>query len=159
MRRGWRGEPGTRAPAGPLVHEPVALKACLCLASLLEAHLLIPTKEKNGVGNMWMSSPPCLGRRGPRARGSAWGKRQGEQILEVLGEAGRKSQVFSVLCTGRETWGEHPSHAQRHYLCLFQALQGVPQAWASVAGWKHSGTFMPHLIALTPAPGTAQDVF
>jgi len=32
-----------RMPMGPLVHEPVSLKACLCLASLLEAHLLIPT--------------------------------------------------------------------------------------------------------------------
>lgn len=78
-RQGWRGEPGTRAPAGPPVHEPVALKACLCLASLLEAHLLIPTKEKNDVGNMWMSSPPCLGRQGPRARDSVWG---GDKVRE-----------------------------------------------------------------------------
>lgn len=61
-----------------LVHEPVSLKACLCLASLLEAHLLISTKEKNGVGNMWMSSLPCLGSQVPRTKYPAWGRKQGE---------------------------------------------------------------------------------
>ena len=85
-RRGWQGEQGTqaRAPARPLVHEPVSLKACLCLASLLEAHLLISTKEKNGVGNMWMSSLPCLGSQVPRTQYSAWGRKQGERVLKVL---------------------------------------------------------------------------
>lgn len=99
---------GYRSASGALVHEPVALKACLCLASLLEAHLLISTKEKNGVGNMRMSSPPCLGSQGPRARYSAWGRKQGEQVLKVLGESDRKSQAFSVLSMGRERGEKHP---------------------------------------------------
>lgn len=81
-------------PTGPLVHEPVSLKACLCLASLLEAHLLIPTKEKNGVGNMWMSSPPCLGSQVPRTKYSAWGRKQGKQVRRVMREATRKTQGF-----------------------------------------------------------------
>lgn len=82
QRRGLGHSEGSRvyerAPAGPLVHEPVSLKACLCLASLLEAHLLISTKEKNGVGNMWMPSLPCLGSHVARTQYSAWGRKQGE---------------------------------------------------------------------------------
>lgn len=100
-----------------------------------------------------------LGKARTKGTGFCLGRRQGERILEVQGEAVRKSLVFSVLSTGRESWGEHPSHAQHHYLCPFQALQGVPKPGPQWRGRKHSGTFMPHLVALTPAPGTARDVF
>lgn len=109
-----------RAPAGPLVHEPVSLKACLCLASLLEAHLLIPTKEKNGVGNMWMSSPPCLGSHVPRTQYSAWGRKQGEQVLKVLREAAKKTRVFSVLRGETNT----PNQACHYYSYPFKASKG-----------------------------------
>lgn len=146
---------------GPLVHEPVALKACLCLASLLEAHLLIPTKEKNDVGNMWMSSPPCWGSPGRRARCSAWGRKQGERVLKVLGEAGGKSQVFSVLSKGTEREvGKTPPAMLSIIICApFKPSKRCHKPELQWQGGKHSGTFMPHLVALTPAPGTGQDVF
>lgn len=91
-----RGEQGTETctPAGPLVHEPVSLKACLCLASLLEAHLLISTKEKNGVGNIWMCSLPCLGSQVPRTRYSAWGRKQGESWKYREKVPRQKTSVF-----------------------------------------------------------------
>lgn len=152
-RRGWRGEQGTRAraPAGPLVHEPVSLKACLCLASLLEAHLLISTKEKNGVGNMWMSSLPCLGSQVPRTRYCAWGRKQGERVLKVLREAAKKTRVFSVLSRGGERGKKYPrSYSALLLFVPFQAFQGVPHTWATPAGRGTPKHFHPHLVASWP---------
>lgn len=110
---------------------------------------------------MWISSPPCLGSRGPRARYSAWGRKQGEQVLKVLGEAEGKSQVFSVLSVGRERdAGKTPPAMLSIIICApFKPSKGCHKPRPQWQGGKHSGTFMPHLVALTPAPGTGQDVF
>lgn len=162
-RRGWRGEQGTpaRAPAGPVVHEPVSLKACLCLASLLEAHLLISTKEKNGVGNMWMPPPPCLGSQVPRTQYSAWGRKQGERVLKVLRGAAKKTQVFSVLSRGGERGEKYPWSCSAFVFAPFQALQGVP--YLSPRGGESDtralSSPLGSPVAPTPASGTRQDVF
>lgn len=88
---------GYASASGALVHEPVALKACLCSASLLEAHLLISTKEKNGVGNMGMSSPPCSGSRGPRARRFCLGEGTRRARPESTGRSWQ--EITSVFCS------------------------------------------------------------
>lgn len=60
----------------------------------------------------------------------------------------------------REEGGKTPPILLRMIICApFKPSKRCHKPGPQWQGGKHSGTFMPHLVALTPAPGTGQDVF